>query len=107
MEPAQRIASIFAKSLQAIDEELDGLINGTIKPDKHDKASRIAWLAQKAASVASEQRKAELAELRATNDITPRAMSNWIKRSTKAERDQLRRDLDAADRHQRGGGVFG
>ncbi|HVJ93285.1 MAG TPA: hypothetical protein VM580_25970 [Labilithrix sp.] len=67
----------------------------------------LTRLTRSLVAIREAMRAAEKQAAKNTNAITPAMLADWVKRSTKAERDQLRRDLDAADRQQRGGGVFG
>jgi phage terminase Nu1 subunit (DNA packaging protein) len=91
-------ASIFGEALTAILAEIRGIRAGKIKPKGHDAASRIAWLAQRAASVAAEQRKAEAAELR---KLTPAVVMIWIRQQTAEYRARLLRDVTAIDSKER------
>ena len=91
-------ASIFGEALTAILAEIRGIRAGEIKPEGHDAASRIAWLAQRAASVAAEQRKAEAGELRKLN---PTVVMVWIRQQTPEYRARLLREAAAIDSKER------
>lgn len=94
-------ASIFREALAAIRTEIRGIIGKTIKPKGHDPASRIAWLAQRAAAVAAEQRKAESGELAAIRKLSPVVVLTWIKQQTPEYRARLLREVAAIDTKER------
>src|SRR5689334_22057761 len=94
-------AAIFSESLTAILTEIRGIADKTIKPKGHDPASRIAWLAQRAAAVAAEQRKAEKADLDAIKRLSPAVVITWIKQQTPEYRARLLRDVAAIDNKER------
>lgn len=94
-------ASIFGESLTAILAEIRGIRAKTIKPKGHDAASRIAWLAQRAAAVAAEQRKAEKGELDAIRKLSPAVVLTWIRQQTAEYRARLVREVTAIDSKQR------
>lgn len=91
-------ASIFGEALTAILAEIRGIRAGKIRPKGHDAASRIAWLAQRAASVAAEQRKAEAGELRKLNATV---VMVWIRQQTAEYRARLLREVAAIDSKER------
>lgn len=91
-------ASIFQESLSAILTEIRGIAAKTIKPKGHDAASRIAWLAQRAAAVAAEQRKAEASELK---KLSPVIVLTWIREQTPEYRARLVREVTAIDAKER------
>jgi len=95
---ADLAAAIFAESLGAILREIRGIASGSIKPQGHDAASRIAWLAGRAASVAAEQRKAESGELR---KLTPAIVLTWIREQAPEYRARLAREVTAMDAKER------
>lgn len=90
-------ASIYSESLSAIRDEIRGIVSGKIKPKGHDRASRIAWLAKNAASVAAEQRKAEKGELESIRKLSFAVVLTWIKEQTAEARARLIRDVVAID----------
>lgn len=94
-------ASIYLESLTAIRDEIRGIIDKTIKPKGHDPASRVAWLAKQAASVAAEQRKAEKGELDAIRKLAPAVVMTWIRQQTAEYRARLVREVSAIDSKER------
>lgn len=94
-------ASIFSESLTAIRKEIRGIADKSIKPKGHDPASRIAWLAQRAAAVAAEQRKAEKADIDATRKLTAAVVMTWIKLQPVEYRARLLREVAAIDARDR------
>lgn len=98
---AELADSIYAESLTAILDEIRGIRNGTVKPEGHDSASRIAWLAQKAAAVAAEERKAAKAANDAIVEITPGVMLTWLRGQTAEVRAKFLRDAGAIDAKQK------
>jgi hypothetical protein len=100
-DPAEVAASIYRESLLAIREEIRGIIDGAIKPKKHDATSRIAWLAKQASQVAAEQRKAEKAEMDALKRLSPIAVIAWCRQQTVETRGRIVREVAAID--ERGG----
>ncbi len=96
--------SVFVQSLQAIDDEIRGLRDGSIKPSKRfDKASRIAWLAKQAASFAAELRKAKAAAEKKRDHITRALVIDWARTLPPTERGQVVREIQAID--TRGSGL--
>ncbi len=98
---ADLAASIYLESLTAIRDEIRGIIRKTIKPKGHDPASRVAWLAKQAASVAAEQRKAEKGELDAIRKLSPVVVMTWIRQQPAEVRARLVRDVSAIDSKER------
>ncbi|MGE5803960.1 MAG: hypothetical protein ACM358_17075 [Gemmatimonadota bacterium] len=94
-------ASIYSESLTAIRDEIRGIIARRIKPKGHDPASRVAWLAKQAASVAAEQRKAEKGELDAIRKLSPAVVMTWIRQQTAEYRARLVREVSALDSKER------
>lgn len=94
-------ASIFHESLSAIRDEIRGIVSKKIKPKGHDPASRVAWLAKQAASVAAEQRKAEAGELAAIRKLSPATVLLWIRQQTPEYRARLLREVTAIDSKER------
>ena len=94
-------ASIFLESLSAIRAEIRGIIAGSIKPTEHDATSRIAWLAQRAAAVSAEQRKAEQGEVNAIRKLSPVVVLTWIRQQTAEYRAKLLRDISGIDATER------
>lgn len=94
-------SSIFAESLTAIRKEIRGIANGSIKPDEHDPASRIAWLAEKASKIEAERRKAEKTELDAIRKLSPAVVMTWIRQQTPEYRARHVRDVTALDAVER------
>lgn len=94
-------AAIFGEALTAILAEIRGIRAGTIKPKGHDAASRIAWLAQRSAAVAAEQRKAEKAESDATRKLTPAVILAWVRLQTPEYRARLVREVSNIDARER------
>jgi hypothetical protein len=98
---AEIAASIFSESLAHLRDQIRGIRDGAIDTAPHDPASRIAWLAERAAKVAAEQRKAEKGEIDAIKKLSPAVMLTWVKAQTPEYRARLVRDiaaLDAVDR---------
>jgi phage terminase Nu1 subunit (DNA packaging protein) len=94
-------ASIFHESLSAIRDEIRGIVTKKIKPKGHDPASRVAWLAKQAASVAAEQRKAEAGELAAIRKLSHATVITWLKAQTVEARARVARELAAIDSRER------
>ena len=94
-------AAIFSESLSAILTEIRGIADKTTKPKGHDPASRIAWLAQRAAAVAAEQRKAEAGEIAAIKRLSPAVVLTWIKQQSPEYRARLLREVTAIDTKER------
>lgn len=92
---------IFATSLSYLLDQITGITTGTIKPKGHDPASRVAWLAQRAAAVAAEQRKAEKGELDAILRLSPVVVMKWIRGQTAEYRARLVREVSAIDAQDR------
>lgn len=94
-------ASIFAQSLAAIDHEIRGLRDGTIKPPKrYDKVDRIAYLAKQASSFAAEERKAAALDRKAADGITKAIVIAWARKLEAAERAQLAREIEDLNHHR-------
>lgn len=89
--------SIFRESLEAIRKEIRGIANGSIKPSEHDPTSRIAWLAQKAAAVAAEQRKATAAEVKRIGALRYEDVVAYIRQLPRDQRAGLLREMTAID----------
>lgn len=90
-------ASIFSESLTFIRDEIRAISSKKKAVKGHDAASRIAWLAKNAASVAAEQRKAEKGELDAVKKLSPAVIMTWIKEQTPEYRARLVREVAAID----------
>lgn len=86
--------SIFREALEHVRKEIRGLIEGRLKPKGHDPASRVAWLAQRAAAVAAEARKAEKGEV---GKLTHAAVLAWVKVQPAEYRARLVREVSALD----------
>lgn len=90
---------IFRESLEAIRDEIRGIRTGKIKPKEHDGISRIAWLAQKAAAVGAEQRKANAAEVKRLGTISSADILKALRMMDREVRASVLRDaalIDAA-----------
>lgn len=95
---AQSLASeVFSASLLAIRDEIRGLAAGTVKPGRHDKASRIAWLAGQATKIAAEERKAAAAADAATKRIGFDTLLTWARLQTREVRAKLVSAIAALD----------
>jgi hypothetical protein len=90
-------ASIFEESLTFIRDEIRAISSKKKAVKGHDAASRIAWLAKNAASVAAEQRKAEKGELDAIKKLSPAVILAWIKEQSPEYRARLVREVVAID----------
>jgi hypothetical protein len=95
--PDERIAvkadRIAVKALQYIDSEIDGIIAGRVTHEKHDPASRIAFLGGKAAQIAAESRKAEHAEFARTKALTDSQVMAWLKAQPAEVRERVARHI--------------
>lgn len=101
-ETASEIAtSIAVEVLSEIRKEIRGVIDGSGKQRRGDKTLRLAQLAQKAALVSAEQRKAEKADLDAIKRLSPAVVMAWIKAQTAEYRARLVRDVAAIDSKER------
>lgn len=97
-ETASEIAeSIAVEALSAVRREIRGVIDGSGPSRRGDKVARVAALAQKAAAVAAEQRKAQKAELAAILRLTPQAVMTWIRQQAPEYRARLVREVTAID----------
>src|SRR5690242_2708378 len=77
-EPPAIIARrIYSSALDAIHNEIEGIKRGSAKESRHDPASRIAFLASKAAQIAAEQRKSDAAERAETGRLTETKVWSW------------------------------
>lgn len=86
---------------------LEGLELAVAKGDASPATAReSASTARAIVSVRAERRAAAKQAAKTATRVTPAMLADYIRHATTAERAQLRRDLDAADRKQRGG-VFG
>jgi hypothetical protein len=94
-------ATIFHEALTAIRKEIRAIAAKEIKPKGHDPASRIAWLAGRAAAVAAEQRKAEKGEIDAIRKLSPAVVMTWIRQQTAEYRARLVREVTAIDSKER------
>ncbi|HZJ68271.1 MAG TPA: hypothetical protein VFD36_32440, partial [Kofleriaceae bacterium] len=89
------------EALTAIRAEIRGVIDGSGKARRGDKTVRIAQLAQKAALVAAETRKAEKGELDAIRRLSPAVVMTWIRQQTAEYRARLLREVQAIDSKER------
>lgn len=98
IESAEELAAaVFLEALSAIRTEIKGIADGSIKPEGHDRASRIAWLAGKATSIAAELRKAQAAADAATKKISSDTLVSWAKLQTREARARLTAAIAAID----------
>ena len=102
-DPANGLAGrIFETSLGYLLKEITAITSGKVKPKgKHDAASRVAWLAKQAASVAAEQRKAEAGELAALRKLSHATVVLWAKQQPAEARARLVREVQALDSKER------
>jgi hypothetical protein len=100
-EPQDVAAEAFGEALMAIRDEIRGIRTGKITPKEHDKASRIAWLASKATTIAAELRKAEAAANAATKKISIDTLVAWAKLQTREVRAKLVTAIGALDSSSR------
>lgn len=94
-------ARIFSTSLSYLLDQITAITTGKVTPKGHDPASRVAWLAGRAASVAAEQRKAEKGELDAILRLSPAVVLKWIKGQSADYRARLVREVAAIDSQDR------
>jgi hypothetical protein len=88
-------ANIFSRALRFIQTEIDGIIAGRIQPKEHDAASRVAWLAKQAASVASEERKADAERRRARDELDKDDVLGFLRALSGPEWSEVKREIDA------------
>ncbi len=61
-------------------------------------ATHLAQLGARVAQIVGELRKVEHHEQRGAGEITPRALSDYLRRVSPSERAQIRREMDAHER---------
>lgn len=96
--------SVFSQALAAIDDEIRGLRNGTLKPGKYDTASRIAFLAKNAASFAGELRKARAADEKKRGSLSAQEIVARVREMEPNERAHVLAELGLV---AEGKGLFG
>lgn len=93
------VRATIALGLDGIREEIEGLVDETIKPQPpHDRASRIAWLTKQAAQIGGELRKMDKAELKAVEDLSPALVLAYMRTLEQGDRARLVREIQALDR---------
>lgn len=88
---------ISAEALLAIHAEIVGLRAETIAPKKHDRVSTIAWLADRARSIASEQRKAAAEERRRLGGMRYEDVLAFVRQLPAERRAQFVREVQVID----------
>ena len=97
-ESPQSLASeVFSAALGAIRDEINAIAAGKVKPQGHDPASRIAWLAAQATKIAAEDRKATAAHDAATKRIGFDTLIAWARLQSKEVRAKLVAAITAID----------
>lgn len=99
--------AIGAMHLGAVEirSQMDKIIAGTAEKSKHDKASRLAFLAEKAGSIADSARKVEAARHKRLTGLTRQLVVAWFRTQlTAPEQEQVLRELAGANE---GRNIFG
>jgi uncharacterized protein (UPF0371 family) len=102
--PAPTVESVFAQSLallhrgqEALQVELELVIDDKAGDNGHDKASRIAFLMQRVGSTADSLRKVEAARAKRASEMTLAQVIAWLRQQSKAVKAQVVRELHAME----------
>lgn len=79
--------------LEALDKEIRLIAAGKAQENRHDPASRIAYLTQRVGAIADSVRKVEAARAKRLDAITPAAVQAWFRGLPRAEQAGFLREL--------------
>ena len=89
-------------AIEEIRDQIAKIQKGKAGKSKFDRASRIAYLAQKAGSIADSVRKAEAARARRLDELTRELVMAWFRRLDAADRSSFVRELQNVDSKRSG-----
>lgn len=92
----------MALAIDALHHEIAEIQAGRGGESKHDRGSRIAFLAAKAGGIYETTRKAEAARLKRMQGVTPALVLAWYRQLDRAERDHLLGELANIDARRSG-----
>lgn len=97
------VLELLKLGLDALKTDLQAIISGADKDSKHDKASRIAFITQKAGSIADSIRKVEAARAK-RNELTPAIVVAYLRSCDSKSRRLVLSELEGLSG---GGSVLG
>jgi hypothetical protein len=92
----------MALAIDTIRADIELISQGKGGASRHDRASRIAYLAAKAGSIAESMRKHEAARLKRLEVITPALAIAWLRQLATAERLSFLREASQIDARKSG-----
>lgn len=92
----------MALSVDAITDQIVLITEGKGGKSKHDPASRISFLGQRAAALFEPLRKERAARAKELSVITPALVLAWYRQLDRTERDRILSELHAADSRRSG-----
>lgn len=92
-----RSITILMDGLDAISHEIGQIRSGVSESDRHDPASRIAFLTAKVGSIADSVRKVEAARSRRVEKLTKAIVMAWFRQLDPSERASMMREVRRLD----------
>ncbi len=102
-EANDAVIDLLKMGLDALRTDLTAIIDGSAPATKHDKASRVAFITQKAASIADSLRKVEAARAKRL-ELTPAIVVAYLRSCDSKSRRLVLSELEALSN---GGSVLG
>ena len=95
-ESVQQLAvSTMEAAVRAIQTEIENVASGKAAKSKHDPASRIAWLGQRAAAIGEAARKMVAGQRRSRGMITRGEVLGWLREQEPTVRAAVAREIAA------------